>query len=97
MTSSTAVVIAAVLGSGGVGSVVTAWISRRPRPVERENSIIDQLQEENCKLSTRLDKAEKKIDSLHDRERILIGYVYELYAHIAEGKPPPPPPMPELT
>ena len=91
--------IAGLLGAGGLGSVIVERmrLAAKARSGTRENVMIDQLQESNGDLSKRLSKAETRIDDLMRRERILIGYVYELYAHIAEGKPPPPPPLPELT
>ncbi len=81
-----ALIAAAILGGGGIGSLVLAI--RRPRGSgDRENTFIDQLQEERG-------GALERIRGLEARELIRDDYIMLLRQHIAEGKPPPPPPFP---
>lgn len=85
-------IVVGLIGAGGIGSVIVKHMEIRAneRSGARENVLIDQLQEENADHLLR-------IKSLEANQRILVGYVYDLYAHIADGKPPPPPPMPDLS
>lgn len=88
-----------LIGAGGVASVIVKHMEIRAeeRSGARENVLIDQLQEENKKLLGENAAIRERVDRLETNERTLVNYIYELYAHMAEGKPPPPPPMPDLT
>lgn len=79
-----ALVLAIVAGGY---KVVTKFITPRATQGTRENSFMDQLQEQ-------LSRAEASNLRASARELALINHILVLNAHIAEGKPPPPPPMP---
>lgn len=85
-------IVVGLIGAGGIGSVIVKHMEIRAneRSGARENVLIDQLQEENRDLRTR-------VGSLEANQRTLVNYIYDLYAHMADGKPPPPPPMPDLS
>lgn len=99
-----AVVIAALLGSGGV----SAYFASRPARSTREGALIDQYQErydEQVKVAEaqekrieRLDKriaeTDEKVDQMRRREIVYRNYMYELIRHIEEKVGPPPPPLP---
>jgi hypothetical protein len=68
-----------------IAGVVVAILNRRGN---RENALIDQLQEQ-------LGSVEKRVDESLRRERIRDDYIHELRDHIDQRKPPPPPPWPE--
>lgn len=71
--------VAAITAVGG-------FMAGRP-PKSREHRFIDQQQEEIARLRAEQNAAIR-------REFALRTYVFELWAHIGEGKPPPPPPIP---
>lgn len=85
-------IVVGLMGAGGLASIIVKQMEIRAKRSDgsRENALVDQLQEENRDLRARCDRLEAN-------QRILTAYVFELYAHIADGKPPPPPPMPNLT
>lgn len=68
-----------------VGLVLVALINRGK---SRENQMIDQLQEDQKSMRGELTDVRR-------REIILRAYVFALWAHIADGKPPPPPALPK--
>lgn len=55
----------------------------------RENAFMDQLQEQVDKLTTRVDRMER-------REVLLIQHIFTVKAHFANGGKPPGPEMPDL-
>jgi predicted transcriptional regulator len=88
-------IVVGLVGAGGIASIITKHMEIRAKEREvaasggKENQFIDQLQEQNDRLQTR-------VDHLESNQRALVAYVFELYAHISEKKDPPPPPMPKL-
>lgn len=88
-----------------VTGVLGVWgyhISKKAQKGDRENKIIDQLQETLDASNTRSDKQdermsriEKELDRFKMRERIRDEYINKLRAHINAGSPPPPPEWPE--
>lgn len=77
----------ALLGSGGLATIVVELIRRSATKGNRENVFIDQLQEERMRLTELVDKGQS-------REALLWQYAFELQLHINNGNPPPPPPWP---
>ena len=84
MTDTAIALVAAILGSGGLGAGITAWITNRGGP---ENRLIDQLQE-------MVDDLRKTNADAQRREAVLMNYAWECQRHINDGKPPPPPRWP---
>lgn len=87
--------ILGALGSGGIGAVVSAWIMKRPDPVLRENSLIDQLQEMLEAGRVREVESKREARESQRREASLLNYVWTLQRHINSGQPPPPPQWPD--
>ncbi|MCC4250730.1 hypothetical protein [Microbacterium testaceum] len=75
-----------------VAGIVVAILNRRGN---RENALMDQLQEEVKSAREQLGTVEKRVDESLRRERIRDDYIHELRDHIDQRKPPPPPPWPE--
>lgn len=76
----------------GVAGIVVALLNRRGN---RENALIDQLQEQVKTAQDQLGKVNERVDQSLRRERIRDNYIHELRDHIDMRKPPPPPPWPE--
>ncbi len=88
-----ALIAAALLGGGGIGSFVLSI--RRPRGEgDRENTLIDQYQEQVASLRDEVAQVKKENEKLRSREVLVISHLWTLHQHIMEGKPPPPPPFP---
>lgn len=92
-----ALLLAALLGSGGV----SAYFSSRPARSTREGALIDQYQERYAEQEEKLEKQDKRIDELAEtvdamrrREITYRTYIYELIRHIEDKAGPPPPPLP---
>lgn len=92
-----ALVVAALLGSGGIS---TYFARREPRST-REGALIDQYQERYAEQEAKLDKQDKRIDELaaqvdamRRREITYRTYIYELIRHIEDKAGPPPPSLP---
>jgi len=79
----------AVLGLGGAW--LTSKIQNKGRP---ENVLIDQLQEELTRHSTRIGSLEIEQTKAQRRERVRDDYINKLRRHIEDGNPPPPPAWP---
>ena len=75
-----------------VAGIAVAILNRRGN---RENALIDQLQDEVKSAREQLTKVETRVDESLRRERIRDDYIHELRDHIDTRKPPPPPPWPE--
>lgn len=75
-----------------VAGIVVAILNRRGN---RENALIDQLQEQVKTAQDQLGKVNERVDQSLRRERIRDNYIHELRDHIDMRKPPPPPPWPE--
>jgi hypothetical protein len=75
-----------------VAGIVVAILNRRGN---RENALMDQLQEEVKSAREQLGTVEKRVDESLRRERIRDDYIHELRDHIDQRRPPPPPPWPE--
>lgn len=75
-----------------VAGIVVAILNRRGN---RENALIDQLQEQVKTAQDQLGKVNDRVDQSLRRERIRDNYIHELRDHIDMRKPPPPPPWPE--
>lgn len=73
-----------------------AWATKRlPSAGERENKLIDQLQEDADRLRADAVRLSEMIARLEARERLLGDYVQALRRHIADELPPPAPEWPE--
>ena len=84
-------VIVAVLGGGGVGTLITALLSARNSTYKNLNDLVDQLQEDRredrSSVTALTDKVEDVLKELHlERE-----YSAALYLWGMAGAPPPPP------
>lgn len=83
--------IIAILGGGGVGTLITALLSARNSTYKNLNDLVDQLQEDRredrASVSTLTVKVEDVLSELH-RER---EYSSSLYLWGMAGGPPPPP------
>lgn len=88
----TAIPTIAVAVIAAVAGIVVAILNRRGN---RENALIDQLQDEVKSAREQLGKVETRVDDSLRRERIRDDYIHELRDHIDQRKPPPPPPWPE--
>lgn len=75
-----------------IAGIVVAILNRRGN---RENALIDQLQEQVKTAQDQLGKVNDRVDQSLRRERIRDNYIHELRDHIDMRKPPPPPPWPE--
>lgn len=83
--------IVAVLGGGGVGTLITALLSARNSTYKNLNDLVDQLQEDRredrSSVNTLTGKVEDVLKELHlERE-----YSSSLYLWGMAGGPPPPP------
>jgi hypothetical protein len=88
----TAIPTIAVAVIAAIAGIVVAILNRRGN---RENALIDQLQDEVKSAREQLGKVETRVDDSLRRERIRDDYIHELRDHIDQRKPPPPPPWPE--
>lgn len=86
-----AVVVTALLGSGGIAKVMN---ERRPKDAPA-HALIDQYQERVGEQDGKISTLETRINGLVAREEIRDDYIMILRQHIADGKPPPPPPFPQ--
>ena len=82
--------VVAVIGFGGAW--LTSKIQNKGRP---ENVLIDQLQEELTRHSSRISSLESEQTKAKKRERIRDDYINKLRRHIEDGNPPPPPAWPD--
>jgi hypothetical protein len=73
-------------------AVLVAKMQNRGRP---ENALIDQLQEELARHSSRIGSLESEQTKAQRRERIRDDYINKLRRHIEDGNPPPPPVWPD--
>jgi len=87
-----ALLITAVLGSGGVGAGITAWIANRGNP---ENRLIDQLQEIIDQQRAINAEQREAVEAAQRREASFLNYIWTLQGHINTRKPPPPPSWPD--
>lgn len=85
-----ALIVAALLGTGGIGAVIR---NNTPKG-QRENALIDQYQQQAAEQDARMRRLELRADAAVRREHIRDDYIMELRRHIADSKPPPPPPWP---
>lgn len=90
IASAVPTVIVALIAA--VAGIVVAILNRRGN---RENALIDQLQEDVQSARTQLEKVETRVNESLQRERIRDDYIHELRDHIDMRKPPPPPPWPD--
>lgn len=92
-------VVVAAIGALGL------WISKRVQGGTRENTLIDQLQEqiESMKAEHAADKEARRLERIEDRrrmskieqrDRVYIPHILKLNWHIEQGLGPPAPPVP---
>lgn len=74
-----------------VGLVLVALINRGK---SRENQMIDQLQEDNKDLRTRVETLEDNQTNAETWKLKVVMYILDIHRHFADGNPPPPPPIP---
>lgn len=105
--------ITLTVGGGVVGAVLAFRASKRAATVQaeanetnRENALIDQLQEELTRhrsaQDVRMSEQDSRMTVLEERNGILVDrseryrdLIHQHRAHIWDGKPPPPPEWPE--
>lgn len=84
-------ILVAIIGGGGIGTLITAFLSVRNSTYKNLNDLVDQLQEDRredrASVSTLTNKVEDVLMELHlERE-----YSAALYLWGMAGAPPPPP------
>lgn len=85
------VVIGVVFGGSGLTGLALGVLSYfRRKPGERDDMLLALIKV----LDGKIDKSDRKIESLTYRQRVWEDYVNDLRQHIADGKPPPPPDYP---
>ena len=84
--------IATIVGSGGIGAAITAWVTNRGTP---ENKLIDQLQEVVDQQRAINAEQRESVEAAQRREASFLNYIWELQGHINSAKPPPPPSWPD--
>lgn len=90
--------IAPIIITVVVGGLWTYLSAKAQKKGERENKIIDQLQEEMVRKNEEQKEMKEQIENLQGQVKELFSrsfedesYIWELQKHILEGNPPPPP------
>ncbi len=78
-----ALVLTALLGSGGIG----IFVQKRTPKFDRQETMLN-------RYDNRMEKLEKRVDDLEDELALSGHYVDSLRQHIISGSPPPPPEPP---
>lgn len=84
-------VIAAVVGGGGVGTLLTALVTARGSVYKNLNDLVDQLQEDRAADRETLFALNSRVDRVLSELHTEREYSSALYLWGMAGAPPPPP------
>lgn len=91
------------LGAGAIGSVLIYRNTKASNQTTRENSLVDQLQEQvqgaiNEAKEAKKEASEARVESNRLRGELarMSTFAWQLYDHINRGHPPPPPEWPNF-
>lgn len=83
--------IIAILGGGGIGTLITAWLSARNSTYKNLNDLVDQLQEDRREDRASVYTLTKKVEDVLKELHLEREYSAALYLWGMAGAPPPPP------